>query len=154
MWPQEIDAFLASELTCVLTTLEKDGSPISVPMWFVWLDGRMYLRAMRHTRKVSNLMRDTRLCCVVESGRAFAELRSVVLKGRAQLVEKGEPEYERVQEALRGKYHGLRSETARFTSRVQAFYDGPRIVIKVLPEKAISWDNAKIRKAQPAPTGS
>jgi PPOX class probable F420-dependent enzyme len=65
MTDAERDAFLAGRRYGILSTLDNDGSPVSVPVWY-WWDGRI-LRLFTHTStpKVKYLRRDPRASLLV-----------------------------------------------------------------------------------------
>ncbi len=59
------------------------GAPISLPVWFVALDRRIYVAGPAHTKKFARIRNDPRVAFVVESGTHWAELVGVHLTGRA-----------------------------------------------------------------------
>ena len=99
---------LAAAHTGILTTLRGDGAPITLPVWFVALDERVYVGTPARTKKVARVRRDPRVSFLVESGARWAELVGVHLTGRARVVE--EPELvARVVDALNEKYRAFRT---------------------------------------------
>ena len=76
-------AVLENAHTGVLTSLRADGWPISLPVWFVALDRRIYVAGPAHTKKFARIRNDPRVSFVVESGTQWAELVGVQLTGRA-----------------------------------------------------------------------
>mgnify|MGYP001614341852 FL=1 len=147
--PQEIEAFLKEKKTLVLTILRKDGSPVSIPMWFVYADGHVYMHSLKRGAKVHNVRRDPRVCLAVESGERWADLKAVVIQGRCAVLE-GPAEVARFDAAYRQKYAGLTRPDDLLPQRVRDHYAGPWIVLRVTPEKVRTWDNSKIRLAAPA----
>src|SRR5579862_3085339 len=73
--------------TGILTTLRADGSPITLPIWFVALDRTICFSAPSRTKKVARVRRDPRASFLVESGERWAELRAVHLSGEVAFVE-------------------------------------------------------------------
>jgi PPOX class probable F420-dependent enzyme len=65
MSDSERDAFLAEPRYAILTTLRRDGSPVSVPVWFDW-DGRC-VRMFTHevTPKLKRIQNDARASVLV-----------------------------------------------------------------------------------------
>jgi len=49
-------ARLGREMTVWLATVRGDGRPHLVPVWFVWLDGKLYFSTGRQTQKYDNLL--------------------------------------------------------------------------------------------------
>ena len=73
--------------TGVLTTLRRDGVPISLPVWFVVLDRRIYVSGPAHTKKFARVRRDPRVSFLVESGERWIDLLGVHLTGTARIVD-------------------------------------------------------------------
>lgn len=71
----EIWSFVTGGDTAIMTTLRRDGMPITLPLWFARVDRTMYA----HTRgkKLRRLARDRRASALVESGEAWVELKAV-----------------------------------------------------------------------------
>ena len=64
----EIRDFLEKGHTGILTTLLRDGFPVSLPTWFVADGGRLYLNTPAKTKKLARIRNDPRACFLVESG--------------------------------------------------------------------------------------
>ncbi len=84
-------AELTNAHTGILTTLRRDGVPITLPVWFVVLDERIYVSAPGHTKKIARVRNDPRVSFLVESGERWAELRAVHVTGKGHIVEDLEP---------------------------------------------------------------
>ena len=137
-------AELAGAHTGILTTLRSDGVPISLPVWFVALDERIYVGGPARARKVARVRRDPRCSFLVESGERWAELRAVHLTGSAAVVD--DPSLvARVGAALDAKYAAFRTARASMAEATLAHYDTERAVIEVTPDdRILSWDNARL----------
>lgn len=147
--PQEIEAFLNEKKTLALTTLRKDGSPVSVPMWFVYQDGCVYMHSLKSGAKVRNALRDPRVSVVAESGNAWRELKGVAIQGRCSVLE-APAEIARFDAAYDRKYAGLKRPDHLLPERIRGHYAGPWVILKVTPDKVRTWDNGKIRLTPPA----
>ena len=55
---EEIEAFLGSAKTVVMATLNHDGYPHLVPMWYSVLDGLVHMHTYKSSQKVKNIERD------------------------------------------------------------------------------------------------
>jgi PPOX class probable F420-dependent enzyme len=51
---------LATEETIWLTTVNRHGTPVPTPVWFVWNDGELMLLSQPGTPKLANLARNPR----------------------------------------------------------------------------------------------
>jgi nitroimidazol reductase NimA-like FMN-containing flavoprotein (pyridoxamine 5'-phosphate oxidase superfamily) len=75
MSPDELEAFLAEERVLRLATLDEDGWPAVVPVWFVWHDGAFWVWNLNRAKRTARLEAGTRCAFVVDGGSAYAELR-------------------------------------------------------------------------------
>jgi PPOX class probable F420-dependent enzyme len=142
---EEALAFLESAHTGILTTLRRDGWPVSLPVWFALVDGVVHVRTPRHTKKVARLASDSRVSFLAESGLHWKELKAVVVTGRGVLVD--DPALrERVDAALDAKYAGFRTPRTAMPSATREHYEAGHAWIRVEPTGPfLTWDNAKLR---------
>ena len=148
----EVWAFAEAAHTGVLTTLRRDGRPVSLPLWFVTFDGAVYFSTPSQSKKVGRARRDPRACFLVESGLAWKDLKAVVMTGAVEVVE-DEGLVARVGAELDRKYRDFRPDLGRAPGATRRHYGGGRATLRFTPASWISWDNAKIRFAKPeAPT--
>jgi PPOX class probable F420-dependent enzyme len=141
---EEAWAVLADAHTGILTTLRADGTPITLPVWFVALDGRIYVGTPASTRKVARIRRDPRVSFLVESGTRWAELQGVHLTGQARIVE--DPELaDRVSAALVAKYAAFRTDRSAMPDATRRHYEVPRAIIEIVPDdRLLTWDNHRL----------
>ena len=139
MSPTERDEFLATERTCRVASVGRDGSPHVTPLWFAWDGTSLWLTSIVRSQRWSDLQRDNRVSVIVDAGGPFTELRGVELRGAAEVV--GEvprtgdprPELEAPEQLFADKYAGGRMH-----------HDGRHAWLKVTPTKIVSWDFRKI----------
>ena len=67
-----IQAFLAARQVVVLATVQPDGAPLAMPMWFLHDPASLTMITVADTQKVRNLRRDARVCVVAEWGETGA----------------------------------------------------------------------------------
>ena len=139
--PAEQREFLAASHTCILTSLDRQGYPHSVAMWYVVdPDGAVVMTTFAKSQKALNLRRDPRCAVLVESGRTYDELKGLLIRGRATLVE----DTDRVLDLLgrvHEKYNRGQAAEVRDALLAQA---RKRVVIRVPPERVSSWDHRKL----------
>jgi PPOX class probable F420-dependent enzyme len=130
--------------TGVLTTLRRDGVPISLPVWFAALDRRIYVSGPAHTKKFARIARDPRVGFLVESGDRWAELLGVHLTGIARVID--DPALlERVAVALTDKYAGFRTPRDEMPDPTRANYETAVTTIEITPDdRVLSWANARL----------
>ena len=74
----ELDEFLESSHTMILATIRKSGEPFMTPLWYVYMDGAIYFSTPAQSAKVEHLKRDSRVCCLIEEGERWVDLKAVV----------------------------------------------------------------------------
>src|SRR5438309_10226887 len=80
---EEIRAFLEEQRILQVATIDHDGWPHLVAMWYVWINDHIVFWTYAKSQKAVNLQRDARLTCLVETGQRYDELRGVQIKGWA-----------------------------------------------------------------------
>jgi nitroimidazol reductase NimA-like FMN-containing flavoprotein (pyridoxamine 5'-phosphate oxidase superfamily) len=150
MSPAEVEEYLASQRTIVVTTLRPDGSPVAHPLWFVKLGRNVYIDTRANSIKHRNILNDPRVCAVVESGESYFELRGVRIEGACQPVTDDE-EIERVQAALDEKDRVLGSGMAEMPdwfakNRTERRSRGDRVMLRIPMDRVYSWDFSQARK--------
>ena len=127
-----IQAFLASKEIAILATVQADGAPLAMPMWFLHDPASLTMISEARTQKVRNLRRDARVCVVAEAGGGGADIRGVAVQGRAEVLDDG-PERRAFVERFHEKY-----------PRLEALWRGrampaDRVMFRIVPERARSW---------------
>jgi general stress protein 26 len=122
-----------------LASVDPDGSPHVVPLWFVWREEGMYLSLRRDSRTWANLERDDRVAVVMDVGRTWTELAGVELSGHAELLVPGHPALRNAMSAWHQKYLGL--FPGRQWERLAADLDRLGFV-RLTPERLAAWDHA------------
>ena len=134
---QEAWEILVAAHTGILTTLRADGTPITLPMWFVAMDDRIYVLTPERTRKVNRVKHNPRVSFLVESGERWVELQAVHLTGHARVVDDADLQA-RVRDALDQKYAAFRTEDGDHNVDGVAF-----ALIEITPdERILRWDNS------------
>ena len=138
---------LAAAHTGILTTLRRDGMPITLPMWFVALDRTICFSAPSRTKKVARLRHDPRAAFLVESGARWAELRAVHLTGRVEeVIDDGVAA--RIADLMDTKYAAYRTDAGAMPDATRAHYSA-RTTFRLVPdERVLTWDNARLELAE------
>ena len=136
---------MAAAHTGILPTLRADGTPITLPVWFVALDEHIYVGTPAHTKKVARVRRDPRVSFLVESGERWAELVGVHLTGTARIVT--EPDLRaRLSGAMNDKYRAYRTEMEAMPEATRRYYDVQKTVLEIIPDdRFLTWDNSRLR---------
>jgi PPOX class probable F420-dependent enzyme len=127
-----IQRFLATKEVAVLATVQADGAPLAMPMWFLHAPAALTMISVADTQKVRNLRRDARVSVVGEAVAGSGEVRGVTLQGRAEFLSDG-PERRALIERFHEKYRGL-----------ERLWDGKsmpanRVMFTIVPSRVRSW---------------
>src|SRR5437764_6337482 len=109
---EEIRAFLEEQRILQIATIDHDGWPHLVAMWYVLVNDQIVFWTYAKSQKTVNLRRDPRLTCLVETGEGYSELRGVQIKGRAIIND----DYETVQSIgaiIWERYNGPLNDNSR-----------------------------------------
>ena len=139
----EIESFLASARKLQIASINPDGTPHLVTMYYAVLDGDLAFWTYGKAQKAVNLRRDPRITCLVEDGVAYDELRGVTVYGEAELIEDFD-EVVAFGMTLTARYpevFGADAEAMRPFVEQQA---RKRTVVRVRPKRTASWDHAKM----------
>jgi PPOX class probable F420-dependent enzyme len=145
MSPAEVDAFLAQSAKMMLATVNRDGTPHLVAMFYGMRGGKLAFWTYRSSQKARNLARDPRLSCLVEDGSDYFELRGVQVAGVVEPIE----EPERVAEvgaliAARMAGTGPAGAEPSIVDEYVARAAGKRLAYVVHPHRIASWDHRKL----------
>jgi PPOX class probable F420-dependent enzyme len=147
MTGEEVTAFLDETAILDVATIGSDGWPHLAPMWFVMEDDRIVFRSFTRSQKIVNLQRDPRLTVLAEDGDDYAELRGVMIKAEARLVE--DPAYVfAIYGRLAAKYAMVGPEPVELSDEdlEAAFgrFAAKNTAVVVEPIRTASWDHRKI----------
>lgn len=141
MTDAEVAAFLAAPRTLNVATISPGGAIHLVAMWYLMQGASPVFTTYGKSQKVANLRRDPRLTALVEAGDDYGSLRGVELVGTGELIE----DFDEVVALVRaiGAHHG-----ARGAGQDPARAAAKRVGVRLVPERVVSWDHAKLAAAQ------
>ncbi len=142
MTPEEVQAFLAEEMTLTCATNGRDGFPHLMPLWYVLRDRRIWAWTYGKAQKTKNLERDPRATLQVETGLDYAELRGVMLRCDVVLHTDVET-VEGIATELVDRYSGPGPEfdPVREAFRRQA---PKRVGLEFVERDRVTWDHRKL----------
>src|SRR5215469_9472792 len=136
--PEEQAAFFREQRKAALATLDQHGFPHIVARNYFTKDGAFYMTSYGKAQKVVNIRRNPKVALMVEAGDDYAELRGVMIRGRCEILE-GEA-------AVRAAFEGravAQTNPAPVNPGAVASAS-KRVVLKIVPEKIVSWDHRKL----------
>ena len=124
-----------------LATINPDGTPHLVTMFYALRDGRIAFWTYRASQKARNLARDPRVTCLVEDGDEYFELRGVQVAGVVAPIEDlaGVAEIGRLDRGAAAPACPPTRWTTTWRSRAQA----RRLPGRAAPGQ-LSWDHRKL----------
>ena len=138
---EEIRAFLEEQRILQVATIDHDGWPHLVAMWYAVVNDQVVFWTYAKSQKALNLRRDARLTCLVESGERYEELRGVQIKGRAVINDNRETVQRTGEEIYKRYTDGPLTDAIRQMVAAQA---PKRVLVFVEPVEIVSWDHRKL----------
>ena len=142
MTPAEVTGFLEANRKLQLATINRDGTPHLVTMYYVMLDGQITFWTYRSSQKARNMARDPRIACLVETGNEYFDLRGVQVQGVVQITEDPAEVLaigRRVAAVTLNLHEGLADGYVEHTAP-------KRLGFLVEPTRGVSWDHSKLQQ--------
>jgi Pyridoxamine 5'-phosphate oxidase len=148
MSPDEVAGMLAAGRKVQLATINPDGYPHLVTMYYTLVAGRIAFWTYRTSQKALNLARDPRISCLVETGEAYFDLRGVQIQGTVEAITDPDGVYQ-IGLAIGDVMGNARTDVAAgadsaAVSDYVANAARKRYGYIVEPVRVISWDHAKL----------
>jgi PPOX class probable F420-dependent enzyme len=144
----EVQAMLAGNRKVQLATINPDGYPHLVTMYYTVVGGKIAFWTYRTSQKALNLARDPRISCLVETGEAYFDLRGVLIQGTVQTITDPDAVLEigmSIGEVMGGSQAGASGgQGSDVISDYVANAARKRYAYIVEPVKVISWDHTKL----------
>jgi hypothetical protein len=140
MTAPEVDEFLATERTCRVATVRRDGQPHVAPLWFVWDGTSLWLNSVVRSQRWTDLARDPRIAVVVDAGVQYNELRGVELSGA--VVPAGDVPRTAAPDPAIATAERLFAR--KYSSGAEFVPDGRHAWLRLTPDKLVSWDFRKL----------
>ena len=142
----EVAAMLAGNRKVQLATINPDGYPHLVTMYYALVDGKIAFWTYRTSQKALNLARDPRISCLVETGEAYFDLRGVQVQGTVETVTEPDAVLKiglSIGEVMTGSQAAAGQGGEAITDYV-ANAARKRYAYIVEPVRVISWDHTKL----------
>jgi general stress protein 26 len=134
---------LSKQKECTFIWTNKAGDPVGVIMSYIFRDGKFWLTATRHRKRIPAIRRDPRVCIVVTStGTDMDTGKALTYKGTAVVHEGRE---------VKDWFYPEFAAAIRVIDPPEIFVEfldtADRVVIEVTPTKAITYDGDKMAAA-------
>ena len=143
----ELSGFLESGHTLHVASIDADGYPHLAPMWYVVREGKITFRSFTKSQKILNLRRNPKLSVLLEAGETYDELKGVMIRGTATLIEDRSTVLA-IYGDIAAKYRMIGGQSVELEGAAleAAFgsYAEKNTAVVVEPVKVASWDHAKL----------
>lgn len=130
---EEVAAYLDSRPGwAVLSTIDEDGFPHSVPLGYFRLGRDVVMGVRDGTRKIANVERNPNVSVLLEDGSSMANIRGVMLQGKARVVREADEALQLAREGARAR--GVPESEWPTAPRPGTAY------IRMTPVRTLSWD--------------
>jgi PPOX class probable F420-dependent enzyme len=151
MTAAEVANMLAANRKVQLATINPDGYPHLVTMYYTLIDGKIAFWTYRTSQKAQNLARDPRISCLVEMGEAYFDLRGVQIQGTVETITDPDAIYQLGLAIGNVMGNALAGASAASTPAAGAVVNDyvtnaarKRYGYIVEPRRVISWDHSKL----------
>ena len=143
---EEIDRFMLESPRCILCVSREGQAPLPLPMWFGWIDGKIYMHTMLSSKKMPHLRKNPEVACLVEGGEHYYTLKAVLFIGHCDISDDQEEvwRYARLIRETKPLYKELTPE--QWPAHLERLYAKPRALLTITPHSMTTWDFAKIRR--------
>ncbi|WP_312881955.1 pyridoxamine 5'-phosphate oxidase family protein [Actinomadura alba] len=140
MTEDEVSALVTEHRKLQLGTINPDGTPHLVTMFYAMVDDKIAFWTYRTSQKARNIERDPRVTCLIETGEDYFELRGALIYGNAKVMtEQNEVRYVGA-EVVRRMMDLQDDDVAPFVEQTAA----KRHAYIVEPVRVASWDHRKL----------
>ena len=142
---EDISSFIRSAKTMILVSNGRNGFPHPMPMWFaVDEEERILMTTFRKSQKILNMQKDPKVALLVESGVAYQELKSVLIRAEAEIID--DPEYTAEVMSRVSIFRGdARAEQKDLVLQGSLRQAPKRVVMRFKPLSVVSWDHGKLQ---------
>ena len=139
MTQKELEEFLSKPNLARIATVGKNCTPHIAPVWFLYENGTIIIGTSKASKKIKNIRNKPDVAISIDTSDAKTGNRGAIFSGKAELVE---TDSEETIKKLCIKYLGnLDNPVAKQLLQVKE-----RSIIKLKPQKTISWDSSKMGK--------
>ena len=123
---------LKEEKIAWMTTVRSDGQPQTVPVWFLWDDGKILIYSQPNRQKLKNLSRNPHVGLNLNSDAHGGNV--VRLEGTATIADDAPPSSE-----IPSYAEKYRESIARIGFDVESFAQAYSVPVRVTPERWQVW---------------
>lgn len=148
MEKEEFEKLFQYNCYCEMAHVNGKGFPIVTPMFYVVIDGILYMSSIQKYRhKVHHLENNPKISVSIHNdGAQLRHQKAILLIGRAE-VSYEEDLKTKVHWAIIDKYWTELTEEEERNNAFTAVHTPLRAIVKVIPDRTITWDFGKMVNA-------
>jgi PPOX class probable F420-dependent enzyme len=128
----KVQRFLDTKEVVVLATVQPDGAPLAMAMWFLHDPAALTMISVAGLQKIRNLRRDPRVSVVAEAGGGGTPLCGVAVQGRAEFLADGAE-----RRALVDRFHRKYADLKGYWGGHDM--PGDRVMFRIVPTRVREW---------------
>jgi len=127
------EEFLKTQKILRLGTVDPNGNPHIVPVWYSYIGKKFYIGTNTRTRKAKNLKKNKRVSFCIDEGINAPNIYGIMGNGSAKLILEKTKVSNYAQKILLRYYRTLKNKAA------QELLDDTDCVIEITPKKFSVW---------------
>ena len=127
------DDFLKTQKLLRLATIDKNGVPHIVPVWYLYSQKKFYIGTNTRTEKVKNLKKNKRVSFCVDVGVHSPQIYGMMGKGNAKLILEKNKVSSIAKKILKRYFKTLENKLAK------ELLDDTDCIIEISPKKLSIW---------------
>jgi len=134
---------LQSERIVTVASLNQNGRPHLMPLWYVLRDDEIWVYTYAKSQKVRNLERDPRATLLIETGHEYSELRGVMIEADAFINREHDLVFE-VAKQLTLRYADGLDSIEGDAAEALASQARKRVAVRFVARRTATWDHRKL----------
>lgn len=127
------EKFLKTQKILRLATIDGNGVPHIVPVWYMYWNDKFYVGTNTRTRKARNIRKNPKVSFCVDVGIRSPDIIGVMGTGRAKLILKKELVEKLAKKILLRYFKSMKNKSA------QQLFDQTDCIIQITPRKVTEW---------------
>lgn len=130
------DKFLREQKVLRLATIDKEGMPHVVPVWYKYQKGKIYVGTNTRTQKAKNVARNSALVSFcVDVGVHAPDIYGVLGQGTAELLTADKPKIKKIARQILLRYF----DDIKGNESAEELLDETDCIIQITPVKFTVW---------------
>jgi PPOX class probable F420-dependent enzyme len=134
---------LESERIVTVASVNQNGWPHLMPLWYVLRDDEVWVYTYAKSQKVRNLERDPRATLLIETGHEYSELRGVMIEADAFINREHDLVFEVAKQLTLRYADGLDSIEGDAADAL-ASQARKRVAVRFVARRTATWDHRKL----------